>query len=143
MDILLCYIVPTAVALAKSVFTTMYAKLQTLSSTFLSLAGIVLATSGSTFREKCLAFKPDHYVGYSSLNVLEYIAAGTNLTLGDNPVTCNRASQVVSVDVCRIALEISTSETSQITFEAWFPEKWSGRFLATGNGGIDGCEWYT
>lgn len=140
MDILLCYIVPTVVALAKNILLTMYAKLQTLSSSLLSLAGVVLANSGPTFRDKCLTLKPDHYVGNSTLNVLEYITAGTNLTLGDNAVTCNRASQTVSVDICRIALAISTSETSQITFEAWFPEDWSGRFLATGNGGIDGCE---
>ncbi|USP78260.1 uncharacterized protein yc1106_05534 [Curvularia clavata] len=117
----------------------MYAKLQTLSSNLLALVGIALATSGPAFREKCLAFKPDHYVGNASLNVLEYIAAGTNLTLADNTVTCNRASQIVSGNVCRIALEIATSDISKITFEAWFPENWSGRFLATGNGGIDGC----
>jgi feruloyl esterase len=120
----------------------MYARLQTLSIALLSLPSIILATSPSAaFREKCLAFKPHYHIQNSTLNVLEYVAAGSNVTFRDNSATCNRASQVVSVHICRIALEILTSETSRITFEAWFPEDWSGRFLATGNGGIDGCEY--
>ena len=119
----------------------MHAQLQMLRSSLLFLASIVLTTSASTFREKCLAFQPDHYIKDSTLNVLEYVTAGTNLTFPGNSATCNRASQVVSVDLCRIALKIATSEISQITFEAWFSANWSGRFLATGNGGIDGCEW--
>jgi hypothetical protein len=43
------------------------------------------------------------------------------------------------VDLCRVALNISTSGRSGVVFEGWLPEGWSGRFLATGNGGIDGC----
>lgn len=49
---------------------------------------------------------------------------------------------MVAVDLCRVALSISTSNRSGITFEIWLPAKWSGRFLATGNGGIDGCLFY-
>jgi hypothetical protein len=46
---------------------------------------------------------------------------------------------VVFADLCRIALSIPTSNRSSITFEAWLPRNWTGRFLGTGNGGIDGC----
>jgi hypothetical protein len=104
------------------------------------LALIQAATSASTFEQKCLAFRPEKYVDGATRNVLQYVKAGTTLSFADNDATCNRASQAVSADLCRMALEIKTSGTSKIAFEAWFPENWSGRFLATGNGGIDGCK---
>lgn len=118
----------------------MYARLQTVLSTalLLPLANIV-ATSPDTFQQRCLAFQPEEFVENARLNVREYVAAGTNLTFPDNDASCSRANQVVAVDLCRIALQITTSPTSRITFEAWLPEDWSGRFLATGNGGVDGC----
>jgi feruloyl esterase len=37
---------------------------------------------------------------------------------------------------------VATSDASGITLEAWFPSNWTGRFLATGNGGIGGCIQY-
>ncbi|THU90663.1 tannase and feruloyl esterase [Dendrothele bispora CBS 962.96] len=37
---------------------------------------------------------------------------------------------------------IPTSERSNISFEAWFPRNWTGRFLSTGNGGLSGCIQY-
>ena len=68
-----------------------------------------------------------------------FVAAGTTLQFPDNDPSCARPNQTVSVDLCRIALNISTSSRSGVIFEGWFPENWAGRFLATGNGGIDGC----
>ena len=106
----------------------------------LALSHVAVASAG--FEQKCLAFRPDNRTIGVKLNVLQYVTAGTNLTFPDNDASCNRASQKVSVDLCRITLEIRTSRTSNISFEAWFPENWSGRFLATGNGGIDGCEYF-
>ncbi|PPJ57299.1 hypothetical protein CBER1_09021 [Cercospora berteroae] len=91
------------------------------------------------FRARCLAFKPERFVNNATRNVLEYVAPGTNLTLPDNVASCNRNSQVVEEAVCRVALSIPTSKRSSISFELWLPEKWQGRFLATGNGGVDGC----
>lgn len=99
-----------------------------------------ISATSTAFERKCLAFKPDKYIDGASRNVLQFVPAGTTLTFPDNDATCNRASQAVSADLCRIALSIRTSSTSNIAFEAWLPENWSGRFLATGNGGIDGCE---
>ncbi|KAF5001238.1 hypothetical protein FGRMN_1181 [Fusarium graminum] len=58
----------------------------------------------------------------------------------NNVPTCNRPSQAVTVDLCRIALQIPTSKRSSISFELWLPSEWNkSRYLATGNGGIDGC----
>ncbi|THU90666.1 tannase-domain-containing protein [Dendrothele bispora CBS 962.96] len=72
----------------------------------------------------------------------ELVPAGTNVTFPDNDPTCARSSQVVLTDTCRIAMFIPTSERSNISFEAWFPRNWTGRFLSTGNGGLSGCIQY-
>ena len=99
-----------------------------------------LVAASATFEEKCLSFRPETYIEGATRNVLEFVNAGTTVKFPDNDATCNRASQAVSTDLCRIGLSIKTSGTSNVTFEAWLPEDWSGRFLATGNGGIDGCK---
>jgi feruloyl esterase len=99
-----------------------------------------IVTAASTFEEKSLAFRPEKYVDGATRNILPYVKAGTTLSFLENDATCNRVSQAVSADLCRIALEIKTSGTSKIAFEVWFPENWSGPLLATGNGGIDGCK---
>ncbi|KAF2742817.1 tannase and feruloyl esterase [Sporormia fimetaria CBS 119925] len=100
---------------------------------------LVTGTQEEAFQKKCLSFKPESLVKGATRNVLEFVPAGTILSFPDNDPTCNRGSQLVSRDLCRIALNIETSGSSSITFEAWLPDDWSGRFLATGNGGIDGC----
>ncbi|KAF3000291.1 hypothetical protein E8E13_008518 [Curvularia kusanoi] len=97
------------------------------------------ALASPDFEKTCLAFKPEKLIPGSTRNVLEYVAANTTLTFPDNVVSCNRVKQAVSGNICRVALSIQTTRDSNITFEAWLPENWSGRFLATGNGGIDGC----
>ncbi|KAI1499943.1 Tannase/feruloyl esterase [Biscogniauxia marginata] len=104
----------------------------------LHTCGTVTATSRN-FEERCVAFAPEKYIHNSTRTELQFIPARTDLTFPDNDPTCNRKSQVVSVDVCRIALSIPTSNRSSITYEMWLPESWTGRTLATGNGGIDGC----
>lgn len=88
----------------------------------------------------------------SSLNVgfsaVEFVPAGTTLVLGAsyNHVSCNRPSQLVGVDICRLSAYVPTSVTgrSGVNFELWMPAGWVGegkkRFLGTGNGGIDGCK---
>ena len=91
------------------------------------------------FKSTCLSFVPQKYVSNSTLNALEYVTNGSLLLFPDNDVTCNRPNQTVFADLCRVALSIPTSNRSSVSFEAWFPEQWSGRFLATGNGGTDGC----
>lgn len=94
-----------------------------------------------SFQDRCLSFTPEAYIYNSSRHVLTYVAAGTNLTLPDNDPTCQRPSQLVAVNICRVGLSIPTSNRSSISFELWLPEDWSNRFLVTGNGGIDGCKY--
>ncbi|KIK50348.1 hypothetical protein GYMLUDRAFT_266176 [Collybiopsis luxurians FD-317 M1] len=74
----------------------------------------------------------------------EVVPAGTNLSFV-NP-TCDAvgvaSSQVTLADMCRVALNVSTSDQSGIAMEAWLPRNWTGRFLSTGNGGLAGCIQY-
>jgi feruloyl esterase len=105
---------------------------------FFALSQFVAASSPS-FERKCLDLQPEQFIIGARRNILQYIPAGTVLTFPDNDATCNRGTQAVSVNICRIALSVQTSEQSSIIVEAWLPEHWTGRFLATGNGGIDGC----
>jgi feruloyl esterase len=73
------------------------------------------------------------------VQLAQFVAAGTNLSLPDNDPSCAQSSIVVTADICRIALSVSTSHRSSISMEAWLPSNWTGRFLSGGNGGLNGC----
>lgn len=105
----------------------------------LALTTIAAACWNQTFEAACLASMPETSIWNSTRTQLQYVAAGTNLTFPDRDATCNRNSQVVSVDLCRVALFIPISTKSSITLGLWLQSNWTGRTLATGNGGIDGC----
>ncbi|TGJ87018.1 hypothetical protein E0Z10_g1728 [Xylaria hypoxylon] len=106
---------------------------------FILALGVNASDNSVNFKTRCLAFKPESYISNATLNRLEYVTAGTNLAFPDNDPSCGRASQVVNVDLCRIALSVPTSQRSGFNYELWLPETWNGRTLATGNGGLDGC----
>ncbi|KAI1081701.1 Tannase/feruloyl esterase [Whalleya microplaca] len=107
-----------------------------------ALTAFAATSNISRFQDRCLSFRPELHVYNSTRTELAFVPAGTNLTFPDNDPTCNRKSQLVSEDTCRVALSIPTSNRSSITFEMWLPGSWTGRILATGNGGIDGCVKY-
>src|SRR5262245_3593052 len=48
----------------------------------------------------------------------------------------------IPVNLCRVGIKITTSNSSSTLMEAWLPEKWEGRYLQVGNSGLGGC-WYT
>lgn len=104
----------------------------------LTLASAVLAKQDA-FQAKCASFGRKIKLPNVHVNFVEYVPGGTNLTLPDNDVACGASSQVVSADMCRVAMAVDTSKSSQITLEAWFPREYTGRFLSTGNGGLSGC----
>jgi len=52
---------------------------------------------------------PEEYVRNSARTVLEYVPANTTLDFPDNDASCGRPSQLVSTDMCRVALSIPTS----------------------------------
>lgn len=106
----------------------------------ISLAQPVTAQDPNAFRQQCLSFTPEKLIRNSTRTRLEYVTNGTTLEFPDNVASCNRPSQLVLTNVCRVALSIPTSHRSSITFELWLPEDWpTARYISTGNGGIDGC----
>lgn len=74
-----------------------------------------------------------------TVNVVQYVPAGTNISLADNPPSYALFSQVTTVEICRLAMAVQTSNSSQIIMEAWLPRNWTGRFMSGGNGGLNGC----
>jgi feruloyl esterase len=104
----------------------------------LSLGSTVL-THKDRFRTRCEDFTDEIDIPQVKVNFASYIPGGTNLSLVDNDPSCGASYQSVSSDVCRIAMSVATSNSSEITLEAWFPRDYTGRFLSTGNGGLSGC----
>ncbi|KAJ5759462.1 hypothetical protein N7520_006618 [Penicillium odoratum] len=107
----------------------------------LALGSMALA-SQDDFQTKCAQFSDKINLPHVKVNFVEYIQGGTNLSLPDNAPSCDASYQAVSVDLCRVAMAVNTSSSSQITLEAWFPRDYKGRFLSTGNGGLSGCIQY-
>lgn len=68
-----------------------------------------------------------------------FVAAGSNISLPGADVSCGLASQVIEVDLCRVSVEIATSNRSSVLAEIWMPADWNGRLVTTGNGGLGGC----
>ncbi|KAI9046221.1 putative feruloyl esterase [Aspergillus affinis] len=107
----------------------------------LSLGTASLAREDA-FKSQCTSFADKIDLPNVRVNFVNYVPGNTNLSLAGNPATCGEGSQSVPADICRIALAVATSNSSEITMEAWFPRDYAGRFLSTGNGGIGGCIQY-
>ncbi|WYZ38146.1 hypothetical protein EsH8_III_000060 [Colletotrichum jinshuiense] len=104
------------------------------------VALLVLAVpSLATFQEDCLALAPGATVFNSTLRELTYVTSGATLLFPEQDAACNRGSQVVRANLCRVAMNITTSGRSQVAVEVWLPECWNGRLVTVGGGGLDGC----
>lgn len=104
--------------------------------------GTALGHGRTEFSERCSSVTDKLHIPNSIISFAEYITAGTILQFPENDPTCTRPSQSVSVDLCRIGLNITTSSSSGLRMEAWLPQNWTGRFLSVGNGGLGGCIQY-
>jgi feruloyl esterase len=64
--------------------------------------------------KKCEAFGASLHIENVTVNFANFVPAGTNLTFTQdyNLSTCGIPSQVVSVDLCRIAMYVATSNKS-------------------------------
>lgn len=94
------------------------------------------------FSTKCSALASKLKIPGGVVSFTDFVPANTTLDFPESDPTCTRPSQAVSVNLCRVGLNITTSERSSIRMEAWLPETWTGRFLSTGNGGLGGCIQY-
>ena len=107
---------------------------------FAALAAAVAVLGENSFQQTCLSFTPEQYVFNATRLELQYVVAGTNITFPNNPASFQRPAQWVEADICRIAMIVPTSNRSSVTLELWLPSTWTGRVLAAGNGGLDGCK---
>ena len=100
-----------------------------------------LATVASDFRRSCLSFNATSLLTNSTLRLHEHVAPNTTIPLEGMHSSCGRPNQLFTVEACRIALTVPTTNRSSVIVELFLPpqDAWSGRYLATGNGGIDGC----
>ncbi|QDS72571.1 hypothetical protein FKW77_000831 [Venturia effusa] len=98
-------------------------------------------TPEEDFQTKCLKFEPEFRGTKIKPELIEYHTKGSAVALPYRDPTCGGPgnSAVLSQDICRVALRIDTSGRSGIHLETWFPAQYSGRVLATGNGGLNGC----
>ncbi|AEO59828.1 hypothetical protein MYCTH_2308392 [Thermothelomyces thermophilus ATCC 42464] len=93
----------------------------------------------SSFQQQCSKLASKLKIENATAWFSEYVAAGTNMSFPDTDPSCAQGSLVVDVDFCRVAPYVATSHRSGISMEAWLPKNWTGRFLSTGNGGLNGC----
>ena len=73
------------------------------------------------FQANCASIASKLEIANATVYFSQYVAAGQNLSIPDRNVTCGAPYQPVSVDLCRIALYVSTSNSSGINMEAWLP----------------------
>lgn len=74
-----------------------------------------------------------------SVNSCGYYNAGSTVNITGGQSVCG-SSAYPQVDLCRVALSVTTSDTSENYMEVWLPTGWNGRFLATDNKGLAGCK---
>ncbi|KAF5698006.1 feruloyl esterase B-2 [Fusarium mundagurra] len=72
---------------------------------------------------------------------VQHHAAGDVIALPNTVASCGGPYFKVNItaDLCRIVVNVSTSDSSSVRIEAWLPDDWNKRLLATGTGGIGGC----
>ncbi|KAF7298014.1 Carboxylic ester hydrolase [Mycena chlorophos] len=113
------------------------------------VAGAIVAASvqllqvTAQFQQTCDALASKLSIPNATIANTSFVAAGTTLSFPGVDPTCGTPPQLVSADICRVVLTVATSNRSRTMMEAWLPSNWTGRFLATGNGGIGGCIQYT
>ncbi|KAM0490226.1 hypothetical protein ACHAP8_011763 [Fusarium lateritium] len=92
--------------------------------------------------------EPNSKCSADSISIPDAIVDSINRhTLGDaiplpNTVaSCGGSTFKVNItsNLCRVVVNVTTSTSSSTRIEAWLPDDWNTRLLATGTGGIGGC----
>lgn len=106
----------------------------------LPVLGVAAASKTDSFESACDAIKDKINIENAKVGIVEYVPAGENVTFVGIPAVCSRTPPRPAVDLCRVYMDVSTSESSAVRLEAWLPRDFNGRFLSIGNGGLGGCE---
>ncbi|KAL7266135.1 Feruloyl esterase, partial [Rhizina undulata] len=108
--------------------------------TIILLLLLLLNSLPSTLSLPCTSLLSLALPNTTILTATGLVPSTVNLSSADP--TCDQ-SFTVPVSLCRLTFKITTSLNSSIFAEAWLPDDWNSRFLATGNGGLNGCIEYT
>ncbi|XXG97481.1 hypothetical protein Hte_003784 [Hypoxylon texense] len=106
------------------------------------LAGAVVPLVESS-PETCVSSCSQMSIPNVTVVTAEYLLNGTQIPLPGTVESCGGPDLKANItaNLCRLVLLVATTPSSEVQIEAWLPEphSWSGRSLATGNGGIGGC----
>lgn len=106
------------------------------------LAASVYSRPSENFQQKCMNLGKKIKLDYPfTVNIAEYLAPNATIDLAAEGLnaTCADTTEPITVGICRLNLKVATSEKSEVYTEVWLPEKWTGRTMTTGNGGLAGC----
>lgn len=95
--------------------------------------------SDADLKKACADLAQKLDIDNATVTSAEFLAAGTKIDLPGLDSSCGPPSTESPADVCRVGITLATSARSTTLMEAWLPLNWTGRYLATGNGGIGGC----
>jgi feruloyl esterase len=116
----------------------LYPKMRYLLFASLSILTLpVVRAFAPRWEDACAALKYRRFEDTTITNTF-YQPAGTNVS---ETFDCYRNNVTFTTysSVCRVQGHIKTSEHSSLSFEAWLPDTWHGRFISLGNAGLGGC----
>jgi feruloyl esterase len=111
-----------------------------------ALTALLIAVGACSAGNRAEAASTVHAVECSS--ILAMVADRTTFTLA-TPVAAGEFITPAGAKIaglpafCRVAARVAPKPTSDIKLEIWLPDRWNGRFLGTGNGGMGGAIDYT
>ncbi|GIC88918.1 putative feruloyl esterase [Aspergillus udagawae] len=107
----------------------------------IGLASAAAAGNSASFESRCQQFHKKIHLDNVHVHSTTYVPIGSNISMAYNPPICGGASSssISKIEFCQVALNVTTSSKSQFFMEAWLPSNYTGRFLSTGNGGLNGC----
>ncbi|KAH1612695.1 Feruloyl esterase B-1 [Aspergillus fumigatus] len=109
-----------------------------------SAAATASSASSASFESRCQHFHKEIHLQNVHVLSTTYVPIGSNIPMVYNPPICGgtASSSISTIQFCQVALNVTTSDKSQFFMEAWLPSNYTGRFLSTGNGGLNGCVSY-
>ncbi|KAF9258402.1 tannase and feruloyl esterase [Marasmius fiardii PR-910] len=109
-----------------------------------SLFSALQLSSSFNFESACSvsSLSSTPFANNATLFHASVIPAGSTIDFPDTDSSCAASPKIISADICRVTMKVETSPSSDIHMEAWLPRNWTGRFLSTGNGGLNGCIQY-
>ncbi|KAH7234667.1 Tannase/feruloyl esterase [Fusarium redolens] len=110
-----------------------------MSKKLLYLATLAVSPAIATEHSKCSA--KSLFIPNGTIASVQHHSLGDVIPLPNTVSSCGGPSfkANITANLCRVVINVSTSDSSSVRIEAWLPDDWNKRLLATGTGGIGGC----